>query len=142
MGFLGKVGRKIIKSTLEEDDNEIEGKFVKPLSQKGRTPSKKLSDLQKILERIGPEGMLEAVESGLAKKTGGIQFDMVITREDVKNDPQFVVNAIQIAQAVKQLENPTLAPQAPSGLLKKIQDAMQIAQMAGVKGLPNKEITE
>ena len=107
----------------------------------GRPPKRIMSKITSYVAKYGAEQTLTMLEVGEKHKTSGITFNLEITREDIMNNPQFVVNAIQIANAVKQMENPvqTLPVQAPSGILKKMQDAIELAKMAGGSQLNVKE---
>ena len=138
MGIFDRIAGKLIKKYLAGgDDIDMEPVSAGP----GRPPKRIMSKITSYVAKYGAEQTLTMLEVGEKHKTSGITFNLEITRDDIMNNPQFVVNAIQIASAVKQMENPAqvLPVQPPSGLLKKMQDALELAKMAGGGQLNVKE---
>ena len=129
MGLMTRMANKLIKNYMKSGLQ----KDIEPLIPTyGPAPKAKLTQIRKAIEKYGAEGIVEAIEAGLKHKESGISFKMEITREDIKNDPQFVVNAIQIGHALKALENPEAMvqqSQQPSGIVKKMKDINELIAM-------------
>ena len=138
MGLFRRAADGLIKRYLAGgQDIDLEPVSARP----GPPPKRIMSKISSYVAKYGAEQTLTMLEVGEKHKTSGITFNIEITREDIMNSPQFVVNAIQIASAVKQMENPAqvLPVQPPSGILKKMQDAIELAKMAGGGQLNVKE---
>ena len=138
MGIFDRMAKKLIKKYLAGGDDIDMEPIVPTMGRPNKRVSAKITS---YIAKYGAEQTLGMLETGEKHKTSGITFNLEITRDDIMNNPQFVVNAIQIANAVKQMENPvqTLPVQPPSGLLKKMQDAMELVKMAGGGQLNVKE---
>ena len=130
MGIFDRMARKLIKKYLAGGDDIDMEPIVPTIGRPNKRVSAKITS---YIAKYGAEQTLTMLEYGEKHKTSGINFNLEITKEDILNSPQFVVNAIQVANAIRQMDNPAqaLPMQAPSGILKKVQEAMELAKMAG-----------
>jgi len=135
MGLFNKVLGRLVSRSLKEGKVEEEMTGLEPLLKRsGPIPKAKLAQISKFIEKYGVDDVANAIEIGIKRQEGGITFKLEITRDDIKNDPQFVVNAIQIAQAIKQMSEPqSLIPKEPAP--KKIQEIEALMELGKKFGI-------
>lgn len=110
-------------------------RFIPPLDDEKRHRSTKdetnIAKLGESIEKYGLEGTRKLIEKG--KASAGIQFDLVITKEDLKDEALMgVLYQLMAAQAgITQTGMPKGA--------KNIQDAMGIMDMLNQLGIKKRQ---
>jgi len=123
------MANKLIKKYLAEGDNvDIEPEFRGP----GQPPKRIMAKIKSTVEKYGAEATLTALETGLKHKNSGMSFNFEITKEEVRNDPQFVINCVQIANAIKGIDNPAPTVEMPKNIQGTI-GLLEFLQKSGFK---------